>query len=452
MEGSIDENTICKAIKEIRLKQKRRPDKESISNFLLTRRGLAMAETLNTIDIMIAAGKIHNQKTSNGEDSFFISEGATAKDDAGKRCQSQFQNTQFGGVGDIIEDPIHSILDDDMTKHGMAPPTAGAESHPLGRYPDSINLVNAVTKMVDSINLLNHLLREERSKSDDLLAENLSLKLQNREMETTIERILSENNGIQSEGLNKREVNNREQTAAEKTIEIRSELITEAERHHKETDESLLSTASLANQKHNGKQNRNKNAAKNKQDPCQGETKKLGAGKPKGAGKQNKVKKVKVLIVGDSQLRRIDDSKLSNDHRDIEIACKPGMKIKQAVSKVGKSDKEIIIVHAATNDVKSSTPEQLCKDVIDTLNQIQTNNPKSRIAFSSVIRRKDDQSINAKVRKLNGLLDEELAINGFDIIDNDNIQYSNLWKDGLHVNEGGIRKLSGNLSRYVKYC
>eukprot|EP00112_Aurelia_sp_Birch-Aquarium-sp1_P025234 Seg83.3 transcript_id=Seg83.3/GoldUCD/mRNA.D3Y31 product="hypothetical protein" protein_id=Seg83.3/GoldUCD/D3Y31 len=211
-------------------------------------------------------------------------------------------------------------------------------------------------------------------------------------METTIERILSENNGIQSEGLNKRE------------------------------------------------------------DPCQGETKKLGAGKPKGAGKQNKVKKVKVLIVGDSQLRRIDDSKLSNDHRDIEIACKPGRKIKQAVSKVGKSDKEIIIVHAATDDVKSSTPEQLCKDVIDTLNQIQTNNPKSRIAFSSVIRRKDDQSINAKVRKLNGLLDEELAINGFDSIDNDNIQYSNLWKDELHVNEGGIRKLSGNLSRYVKYC
>ena len=128
------------------------------------------------------------------------------------------------------------------------------------------------------------------------------------------------------------------------------------------------------------------------------------------------------------------------------------MKIKQAVSTVGKSYKEIIIVHAATHDVKSSSPEQLCKDVIDTLNQIQANNPNSRIALSSVIRRKDDQSINTKVRKLNGLLEEELAINGFDIIDNGNIQYSNLWKDGLRANEGGIRKLSGNLSRYIKYC
>ena len=104
------------------------------------------------------------------------------------------------------------------------------------------------------------------------------------------------------------------------------------------------------------------------------------------------------------------------------------------------------------SDFASESIVLVIDDVIDTLDQIQTSNPNSRIAFSSVIRRKDDQSINTKARKLNGLLEEELAINGFDIIDNGNIQYSNLRKDGLHVNEGGIRKLSGNLSRYIKYC
>ena len=75
--------------------------------------------------------------------------------------------------------------------------------------------------MVDSINLFNRLLQEERSKSYDLLAENLSLKLQNRELEIAIERIVSGNNGIQPECLNNSEINNREQTAAEKRIEIR---------------------------------------------------------------------------------------------------------------------------------------------------------------------------------------------------------------------------------------
>ena len=293
-----------------------------------------------------------------------------------------------------------------------------------------------------------------------------SLERQLDEKQKIIELLIGSNLGHRQQQILEESINNsksnvvnsdnnessQQQISAEKLIEIRSELITEAEHHHKETDKSQLSNASVANQKLNKKQHRNKNAVTDKQDSHQGKAKKAGERMRNDAGKQNKVKKIKVMIVGDSQLRRIDDSKLSNDHRDIEVNCKPGMKIKQAISKVGKSNKDIIIVHAATNDVKSSEPEQLCKDVIDTLNQIQNNNPNSRIAFSSVIRRKDDQSVNAKMRKLNGLLEEELAINGFDLIDNGNIQYSNLCKDGLHVNEGGIRKLSGNVSRYVKYC
>ena len=71
---------------------------------------------------------------------------------------------------------------------------------------------------------------------------------------------------------------------------------------------------------------RNENAVINKQDSHQGKTKQAGERMRKGAGKQNKVKEIKVLIVGDSQLRRIDDSKLSKDYRDIEINCKPGIK------------------------------------------------------------------------------------------------------------------------------
>ena len=73
------------------------------------------------------------------------------------------------------------------------------------------------------------------------------------------------------------------------------------------------------------------------------------------------------------------------------------MKIKQTISEAGKNNKGIIIVHATTNDAKSSTPERLCKDVIDTLQQMQNNNPNSRIAFSSVIRTKDDQVIRMKI-------------------------------------------------------
>ena len=49
-------------------------------------------------------------------------------------------------------------------------------------------------------------------------------------------------------------------------------------------------------------------------------------------------------------------------------------------------------------------------------------------------------------------LNETLLLNGFDYVDNDNILFSDLAKDGLHINEGGMRKFASNVSRYIRYC
>ena len=57
-----------------------------------------------------------------------------------------------------------------------------------------------------------------------------------------------------------------------------------------------------------------------------------------------------------------------------------------------------------------------------------------------------------KVKKVNKLLADELALNGLDMNDNSNIMFSNLRDDGLHINDGGIRKFSGNISSFIKYC
>ena len=87
------------------------------------------------------------------------------------------------------------------------------------------------------------------------------------------------------------------------------------------------------------------------------------------------------------------------------------------------------------------------------LDQIQKNNQQSRIAFSSIFfKRKDNMSLNAKAMKVNKLLAEELAINGLDMIDNSNVTFSNLLKDGLHISDGGARKFSGNVSKFIEYC
>eukprot|EP00112_Aurelia_sp_Birch-Aquarium-sp1_P002341 Seg1257.2 transcript_id=Seg1257.2/GoldUCD/mRNA.D3Y31 product="hypothetical protein" protein_id=Seg1257.2/GoldUCD/D3Y31 len=163
-------------------------------------------------------------------------------------------------------------------------------------------------------------------------------------------------------------------------------------------------------------------------------------------------KKFKVLIVGDSQLRRVDEWKLSNSHRDVEKRFQPGMRIGQVVDKAGKSNSDVIIVHAATNNVASSTPGKLCEETVRTLKEIQANNPKAKVVFSSIFKRKDNMALNNKVKKVNELLENELALNGLDMIDNSSIMFSNLWDDGLHINDGSFRKFSGNISSFIKYC
>eukprot|EP00794_Sanderia_malayensis_P010527 gene10527-11632_t len=239
MATNIDDGIIYKAINEVRLKQRQRPDKESISNYILVRNGLGMVETLNTIDNMLEAGKIYNKKTANGEDSFFASDSTTAKNNMDRKKRSNL-STERGEAESVVVDD--SILGDAI-QHGMvSPTTTGPEGSPSEGCADSTNLIiSSVMKMVDSINLLNRMAQEERNKSCELLKENLILKLQNREFETTIECILSENNGIPTAIPNESAVNNSEKSSAEKCIEIGSELITEAEHFHKEKHKSQLS-------------------------------------------------------------------------------------------------------------------------------------------------------------------------------------------------------------------
>ena len=54
-----------------------------------------------------------------------------------------------------------------------------------------------------------------------------------------------------------------------------------------------------------------------------------------------------------------------------------------------KTNNDVIIVHASTSNVAKTTPHELCKEVMETLEQIQKNNPRSKFAFSAAFRRSD---------------------------------------------------------------
>ncbi len=59
--------------------------------------------------------------------------------------------------------------------------------------------------------------------------------------------------------------------------------------------------------------------------------------------------------------------------------------------------------------------------------------------------------MNVKVSQTTNIVKEELLLQGIDYIENDNILYGNICKDGLHINQGGAKKFARNVKKYLEY-
>ena len=86
------------------------------------------------------------------------------------------------------------------------------------------------------------------------------------------------------------------------------------------------------------------------------------------------------------------------------------------------------------------------------LTYIQARNPDCQVAYSSIFKRKDNPEFNKCGQEVNDKIKERLMQRGIDFIDNSNILFNNLYKDGLHLStEGGVQKYCKNLSNYLRY-
>ena len=107
------------------------------------------------------------------------------------------------------------------------------------------------------------------------------------------------------------------------------------------------------------------------------------------------------------------------------------MKIEEVKNKVnGTDNSDVIILHAGTNNVNDESLSDLAEVIVNSMESVQKKSPSARVAYSSIFKSYDDQTLNAKARKVNEVLSEALTIRGIDFINNDNIIYSYLWEDG----------------------
>ena len=336
------------------------------------------------------------------------------------------------------------------------------------------HLVRALGDLAISLQKTNDFLQMERSTSRKLMEENISLKLRLKDLEIS-------NAQLRADVKSRRETAQLRADAISKSFEHatwESEMTEKRNLELISLDESISSCHGEGNSKVGNDEAIPKRKTKTKdslkttgkeQDTMRGKTRETktrkghqGKNITKGSEKRNDSKakqpreserKLKITVIGDSQLRYLDGTRLTNNHHEVHVIADPGARIaKMKNQRKLEPDSDVIIVHAGTNNLKSATPVQLSNEIIETLDDIKSNNPGAQVVFSSIFKRSDELHLNAKVIQTNKISKDKLLLQGYVLIDNDNILFTNLAKDGLHINQEGLRKFAGNISKYIRFC
>lgn len=175
-------------------------------------------------------------------------------------------------------------------------------------------------------------------------------------------------------------------------------------------------------------------------------------GSCKQASKRNKpTGNPDVVVIGDSMTKHVIGHKLSRDKK-VHSASYSGATIQDvndhAKPFLRRKPKKVII-HVGTNNLRNDNPKKIQRDLKQLTTQMKKDNPDVTLAFSSIIKRKDDSSLNANINKVNTSMKNYCQSNDIDFICNDDIDDSCLFKDGIHLNKKGVFKLASNLRTFI---
>ena len=407
------EDTIISEIRKLQ-NAKKRANSTSIAQNLTKQLGLAGSVVSLKLSEMIATGKIIT-KIYRGKETFRL-----PKVPSWGFSDSELSESEVDDNDEVSEEDQQLNRSWSDPEPQPATPTFGE----MVTIP-----VTVLSNLSKSLNLANEMLHNERQITQNLWKENqdLKLKLENHKDTTTRNTakpletpssIVIEDSVIGNNSNNKRTfVQNRSKRQRAKPNNNRN--------------------SGLANAKSNKKES---SSDQNRNDPSQTTSR-----------ARAELTKKNAIIVGDSQLRNIDGAKLSNEHFNVTVKPMPGARIAR-MKNVNYADADVVIVHAGTcNLKKQSDPEELADEIVSTLRDLKSKGNKAQVAFSGIIKRKDDLELNAKAIKTNEIIVEKLMYSGFDFIDNNQIKYGYLARDGLHINDGGVRKLAANFSHYIRY-
>ena len=167
-----------------------------------------------------------------------------------------------------------------------------------------------------------------------------------------------------------------------------------------------------------------------------------------------KQKKKKVIIIGDSMIKKTDGYLLTSsiNHKYLE-KVKPFLAAKSVdlldyIKPMQRDlDLEVYVIHIGTNDLTTDKrPDEIFSKMQRLIKELKTD--KNKIVVSTIVLRGD--AYNAKAEKLNNLLKAFCENNGIDTISHDNINVKkHLNKGKLHLNDKGISSFVRNFRDFL---
>ena len=149
------------------------------------------------------------------------------------------------------------------------------------------------------------------------------------------------------------------------------------------------------------------------------------------------------VIVGDSMLARLRESKLSRSKR-IKVCYFPGGKTKDVqyhqISYL-KKEPDNIIIHIGTNDSPYKMEDFIYKELVNVKETINKFHPNCKNIVISSLTVRTDKEVNNILQKYTNILKQEER----NVIFHNDILASHLHRDGLHLNLNGLIMLAGNL-------
>ena len=502
--------SVFEAIDAIRDRRKR-PDRDSVSEYICTRNGLDKERADDVLYEMLLSGAIYT-KTVKGKDSFFICNKVRTgiQSQISRMCEHKESSSVHSAVssdnptqpsyGLVNPSPSHEAQENfvipasedqlSLTSHYSSDVNVDSNSFiasltkmALPDWSDNVsNKCTEISKLAETIVLLNNQLHFERKRCDELKNENFVLRNKlfsqkcasnlsepcgkpstvNNTPETRVHDVVGKIQAQWDLCLEERRKKYEQHTINNKFYKTR--MSTKKMSILKADDKERADVACTSSNKTVGKTGASKKAFDNSQkqnhrsqnlteskqstsSPSKTIAKQHGNGSLKSSDKEDRVwKKGTVLIMGDSMLHGIDEKKMSKNGF-VKVRCFPGSTISDLqwhyMQPLISKKPSTVVIHVGTNDagIKGATADKIIDKLLELKKEIETKLPEATVVISTPLKRNDKvgagqiiETLNKKIRSL-----------GFSIVDNANIDSQDLGRKGLHLNARGVGKFAINL-------